>query len=84
MTKDGERAAAELYREAQAHALLRLYRRSEGHEAESLERFTEWRQQDHLPGRINPTGADIEAVEREHPDLAMRACRSNPFLSVEN
>ncbi len=77
-------AAAELWRRAQAGALLRLYRESEGHSATSIEEFAAWAHRLPKGFRNEPTMADIDAAERERPDLAALARRSNPFLSGEN
>jgi hypothetical protein len=83
MDEKGEKAAAELYRRAQAIALMRLYRDMEGHGPESMKEFKEWASQ-HAPKEVKPTKADCEVVNREYPDLALLAGPSNPDLSGEN
>jgi plasmid replication initiation protein len=85
MRKDieSERAAAELYRLAQATALLRLYRDHEGREAQTCEEVSEWAQQ-HPEVSREQTDADFDAVSRRYPHLVAIANRSNPHLSEEN
>lgn len=79
MKKDqkSEQAAAELYRLAQAAALLRRYRESEGHDAPSCEALAEW-----VQAQIEPSPADYEAVNRAHPDLVLLAGRSPAWAAT--
>jgi hypothetical protein len=63
MSKTSQEAAAELYRLAQATALLRLLRDGiTGTIGGATDATT-----------ITPTEADFKAVEREHPDLVALA-----------
>ena len=66
MDKESDQVAAELYRLAQATALLRLYSKSEGREAANPEILTEWL-------KNHPE----KSVERARPDLASIAWRRN-------
>jgi hypothetical protein len=73
MTKqsDPESAAAQLYRLAQAHRLLRLYREGTlGEEPELRD--------------MDPAPEDYRAVEQAHPDLARRADLYDPYLNGRN
>jgi hypothetical protein len=81
--------AAELYRLAQAGALLRLYEEHEGHPCASAQAMAAWvdtaRKTGRLPaGSIKPSAADLEQARRSHPELALLADRSNPHLSGSN
>jgi hypothetical protein len=83
--KKSLKAAAQLYRLAQARRLLRLYRESEGHDAPSAEALAAWRRRMAPSGeKIRPAGEDVAAIDREHPDLVALARRGNPHLSGEN
>ena len=68
-----EEAAAELYRMAQATALLRLYHEKHGPAHASSKAVTNWARSQPFRVPITPTDADIRAVEREHPDLVALA-----------
>jgi hypothetical protein len=67
--EDSMRAMAELWRLAQAHALARMVREGQGALDDK--------------GKIEPSLTDINAVEKDHPDLVRRAARGNPRLSGE-
>jgi hypothetical protein len=79
--KKAMKAAADLYRLAQAYAMFREYRESEGHEPPSVDALVAWRHRHPLsPGeKIRPTDEDYEAVKREHPELVRVADRSKSF-----
>jgi hypothetical protein len=81
MTHDEEsdKAAAHLYRLAQATALLRLYREAHGHHAQSTEALAAWieRRRRRSGTPVEPSREDFERVEREHPDLVALARRSD-------
>jgi hypothetical protein len=82
---ESTKAAAELYRLAQATALLRLYRESEGHEAPSTNALSTWLQRHpEISKPIRPTEADHQTVSLARPELAQLANRSNPYLSGAN
>ncbi len=69
--KKKEQAAAELYRLAEATALLRMYREAYGHEPVSVQTVHEWAKRQ--PGPIEPTDADINEASRTHPELVAQA-----------
>jgi hypothetical protein len=79
-----DQAAAEMYRLAQAKALLRRYREETGQEPESLEALAAWAAEHPTKPWQPPTAADHETVAREHPELALLANRSNRYLSGAN
>jgi hypothetical protein len=70
-----EAAAAQVFRLAQAHALLRLYRESVGRDAESTDDLLRWvaARPPEQKRPIEPTEADYEAARRENPLLAATA-----------
>ena len=78
MDKERDQAAANLYRVAQATALLRLYSKSEGREAANPEILTEWlKNHPEVRRPIKPSRVDHKSVERARPDLASIAWRRN-------
>jgi hypothetical protein len=67
-------ATAELYRLAQATALIRVFNETAGDEKRFVELMERNSSSD---GKIVPSDADKREVEREHPELAALAATWN-------
>jgi hypothetical protein len=82
---EGSEAAAELWRLANAAKLIRLYRERTGQPLMDMDAFSRWVSANPEVKTLEPSREDIEAVERDHPQLA-RIARTggNPHLFGKN
>jgi hypothetical protein len=69
---EAQQAEAELYRLAQAEAMLRLFKQEKGYAARNIRELEAW-VASASKKKFAPSKEDIKQVEQEHPELVQRA-----------